>query len=459
MNHEKTHVEKLAEARAYLLEMYLDESDKRDWAVAWSGGKDSTAVMGVLISTLEALPAEKRWRKVHVVMSDTVVENPVLETYMHDQVAKLSAYVKRKELPVEVSIVKRKLEHSYFVLVLGRGYFMPQNNGAGRWCTDRLKITPQNDKLREINPSFILIGTRLTESTKREQSIRKWSISERIGEHVSLPETKTFMAIVDWTIDDVWNYLADNKLGWTSTTAVRTLYKEATGECGINNPKGVEAKARNMEACGARFGCWLCPVVMTDRSTEQMAKTHEWMEPLTEWRELQVKVFGAFKPARRKGMDLKARSAELRKWEAIGEEIKLITKAGYNRAGKRMKDGQGTFTLEARKWLFERLVDTQNLVNRLRKYDGLEPLELISGDEVRKIMELWAEDERDYPHLLRNAAGKSIGRLSDLTEGIIADEVVEEYIAERERKKAERKVAKEGSEQLTLDMSDEEDGE
>jgi DNA sulfur modification protein DndC len=171
-----------------------------------------------------------------------------------------------------------------------------------------------------------------------------------------------------------------------------------------------------------------------------MAKTHEWMEPLTEWRETQVKVYGAFKPARRPGMSRKERSAELRKWEAIGEQIKLITKSGYNRAGKRMKDGQGTFTLEARKWLFERLVDTQNLVNRLRKYEGLEPIELISGEEVRKIMELWAEDESDYPHLLKNAAGKSSGKLADLTEGIIADELVEEYIAERERLKAEKKV-------------------
>jgi DNA sulfur modification protein DndC len=96
LENEKTYHEKLAEARAYLLEMYLDESDQRDWAVAWSGGKDSTAVMGVLVSTLEALPAEKRTRRVHVVMSDTVVENPVLETYMHDQVAKLTAYVKRE---------------------------------------------------------------------------------------------------------------------------------------------------------------------------------------------------------------------------------------------------------------------------------------------------------------------------------------------------------------------------
>lgn len=430
--------QKYAEAVAYLLELYLDERDRRPWAVALSGGKDSTTVVGILLAALDMLPPEKQWRKIHVVMSDTVVENPVLQTYMHDQVSKLQVYVQRKGLPIEVSLVQRKLEHSYFVLTLGRGYFMPQNNGRGRWCTDRLKITPQNEKLREINPSFILIGTRLSESTKREQSINKWLISDRIGDHVSLPDTKTFMVIVDWTIDDVWNYLGENKLGWTSTAAVRTLYKEATGECGINNPKGVEAKAKAMEGCGARFGCWLCPVVMTDRSTEEMSKTHAWMEPLTEWRETQVKVYGSFKPAKPKGQSRADRSRDLRRAEAISEQINVITKSGYNRAGKRMKDGQGTFTVEARKWLFERLIDTQNLVNRLRAYDGLAPISLISAEEIGLILATWAQDERDYPHLVTNAAGKPISKLLDLTEGIIGEDLVADYIERKEAAKAKK---------------------
>ncbi|MGF1433287.1 phosphoadenosine phosphosulfate reductase family protein [Bacillus thuringiensis] len=426
---------KLAEASAYLLELYLDENDKRDWAIAWSGGKDSTAVMGVLVKAIESLPLERRWRKIHAVMSDTAVENPVLGTYMNDQVSKLNAYANRKKLPIEASIVKRKIEHSYFVLTLGRGYFMPQNNGRGRWCTDRLKITPQNEKLREINPSLILIGTRLSESSKREQSIKKWSIGDRLGEHVSLPETNTFMVIVDWTIDDVWRFLSEDKLGWTSTADVRRLYKEATGECGINNPQGVEAKAKSMEACGARFGCWLCPVVTSDRSTEEMSKTHPWMEPLTEWRELQMKVYGAYKPPKPRGQSRTERSRDLRKWEAIGNEIKQITKAGYNRAGKRMKDGQGTFTVEARKWLFDRLVDTQNLVNRLRTYEGLPPLSLISNEEVLLILKTWDEDMQKYPYLVTNATGKGIAKLTDLTEGIVSEALVSEYIVMRQEQK------------------------
>ena len=405
----------------HLLKLYLDEKDKRDWAVAWSGGKDSTTVMGILVSVLEALPPEKRWRKVHAVMSDTKIENPELAAYMHNQVTKLNEYAKRKGLPIEATIVSRPVEKSYFVLTLGRGYFMPQNNGRGRWCTDRLKIEPQNEFLRAINPSFILIGTRMSESAKRRMSIEKWTenpeVDAKIGKHVSLPESRTFMVIADFTIDDVWQYLSENKLGWTTTAEVRRLYKEATGECGINNPQGVEAKAKNMEVCGARFGCWLCPVVLNDRSTEEMSKTHAWMEPLTEWRVLQLKAYGVYKPPRPKGQSRKERSAELRRWEAISDRIKLITKSGYNRAGKRMKDGQGTFTVEARKWLFDRLMETQKYVNRMRKMEGLEPLELISDEEIRIIRETWADDEANYPHLITNAAGIPISELDALIDG------------------------------------------
>ncbi|MDU0154018.1 phosphoadenosine phosphosulfate reductase domain-containing protein [Bacillus cabrialesii] len=410
---------RLAESRAFLLSLYLNEEDTRPWACAWSGGKDSTTVLGILISVLEALPIEKRNRKTYVIMSDTAVENPILEKYMYDQMKKLKTYVTRKNLPIEVCIVQRPVENSYFVLTLGRGYFMPQNNGKGRWCTERLKIRPQNEILRKINPSYILIGTRLSESTKREQSIKKWSVSERIGEHASLPKTNTFMVIVDWTIEDVWQYLGENQIGWSSTSDVRTLYKEATGECGINNPKGVEAKAINMEGCGARFGCWLCPVILKDRSTEELSKTHMWMEPLSEWREIQIKVFGAYKPPRPPGQSRKERSKRLRRQEAINEQIKLITKAGYNRAGKRMKDGQGTFTVEARKWLFQRLIETQNIVNRLREYEGLQPIILINQDEIELIYALWEEDESNYPHLLTNDCGLSIDMLSDLVDGEI----------------------------------------
>ena len=438
-----TYKSKLEESLEVLVKKYLDEEDARDWAVAWSGGKDSTVVMSLVVKMLELLPQEHRKRKIHAVMSDTKIENPELGAYMRDQVSSLNKYAKKQSLPIEAQIVSRPAEKSYFVLTLGRGYFLPQNNGAGRWCTGRLKLEPQNEALKSINPSHILIGTRLSESIKRAESIRKWTIADRIGEHANLSETNTFMIIVDWTVDDVWRYLSEVNLGWTTTAEVRRLYKEATGECGINNPKGVEVKAAKMEACGARFGCWLCPVITSDRSTEEMSKYHSWLEPLSDFRQVQAKVYGSYVPPRPKGQSAKERSAALRRQEAINERVNRITKAGYNRPGKRMKNGQGTFTVEARKYLFDYLMDTQKVVNRLRKMDGLEPMELITAEEIALIKALWAEDYADYPLLIKNVDGIDISELDDLIDGKISQEEVDDYIRRRTESLQAKKAAKE----------------
>lgn len=415
-------------AKSDVKRMYLDDSDDRDWAVAWSGGKDSTVVMGIVVDVIKSLKPSERARKVHVVMSDTRMENPNLEEYMHEQIELLQEYSKRHELPIEVHLVSRVLEHSYFYLVLGRGYFLPQNSGAGRWCTDRLKITPQDSALKAINPSYIMMGTRSSESTQRRDSIDKWlsdkSISKKIGDHVNLPNTHTFMPIVDFTIDDVWEYLQKERLGWSSTHKVRTLYREATGECGFTSPKKLEMKATILESCGARFGCWTCPVILKDKSTEAMSQTNEWMKPLSDWRFLQLKVMGDYKPERPDGQKRKQRSKVLRLWEDIGRQIKFITKSGYKMNGNRMLDRKtkeprndwGTVTVAARKFMFYELLKTQDKVNELRVKLGLAPLELISEEEIVMIKDRWKEDEEERPWLLTNVDSVPISQLNELLE-------------------------------------------
>lgn len=414
------------EAKYDLEKLYLDDSDDRPWAVAWSGGKDSTTVMGLVVSMLESLPEDQRQRKIYAVMSDTRMENPNLEEHMHEQVELLNEYAVRKKLPIQGKLVSRPLDESYFYLILGKGYFLPQNNGTGRWCTSRLKIRPQNRALKEINPSYILIGTRLSESAKRKASIKKWrddeSLNLKIGRHESLTNTNTFMPIVDFTIEDVWEYLQKERLGWSSTHKIRKLYRDATGECGFTNPKETERKASLLESCGARFGCWTCPVILKDRSTEEMAKRgNEWMYPLSEWRFLQLKVMGDYKPEKPKGQKRTQRSKVLRLWENIGREIKFITKSGYNMDGKRMvdkngnnRDDWGTLTIEARQYLFDKLMETKQKVNELRIKQGLEPLEIISQEEIDMIKARWEEDKKHRPWLKTNVRGIPFSRVEKL---------------------------------------------
>jgi DNA sulfur modification protein DndC len=389
--------ELVAATKAVIMKMYLDEEDKRPWALSYSGGKDSTAAMGLVVSVIEALPPEKRWRKVFGAMADTIVETPLVKEHMETQARLINKYCEEKNLPVNVTIVKRPLRESYFVKTLGLGYFLPLNNGQGRWCTDRLKIQPQTKYLNSVNPSFIITGVRHAESSSRSKSIDKWKISEFIGNHVNMKESKTFNPIVNWTVQDVWKFLELEGLSWGSTLSVRQIYKDATGECGFTNPEGTEKKG--VEVCGARHGCWLCPVILKDKSTEKMSEKHAWLEPLTDWRQTQLRVYGVFNHKRKAQMEINAK-------------IKAVTKSGFTRGGRKMKEGQGNLTIEARKFLFDRLMETQKYYNRLRGYQGLPEDKLISEEEIELIKKHWQEDEEERPYL----KGQPLDEIEDLIE-------------------------------------------
>ena len=61
---------------------YVYMSDKRPWIIGYSGGKDSTVVVHLVYTMLKQLPREKRHKSVHIVSSDTLVENPLIKMYL-----------------------------------------------------------------------------------------------------------------------------------------------------------------------------------------------------------------------------------------------------------------------------------------------------------------------------------------------------------------------------------------
>jgi hypothetical protein len=79
-----------------------------------------------------------------------------------------------------------------------------------------------------------------------------------------------------------------------------------------------------------------------------------------------------------------------------------------------MEDGQGTLTLAARQFLFDELLETEKIVNRLRKLSKLEPIRLISDDEIAMIKNYWEEDLANVPHVLDNQLGLTIKDLEEL---------------------------------------------
>ena len=62
-------------------ELYL--ADNIPWVIGYSGGKDSTASLQLVWYALEGLSPEQRMKIVHVISTDTLVENPVVCSVGH----------------------------------------------------------------------------------------------------------------------------------------------------------------------------------------------------------------------------------------------------------------------------------------------------------------------------------------------------------------------------------------
>ena len=66
----------LADLIYEIQELYT--SDSRPWIIGFSGGKDSTTVVSLVVSALQQLPLESLKKPVFIVSSDTLVETPLV---------------------------------------------------------------------------------------------------------------------------------------------------------------------------------------------------------------------------------------------------------------------------------------------------------------------------------------------------------------------------------------------
>src|SRR5579863_7679448 len=61
-------------------ELYL--CDAVPWVIGYSGGKDSTAALQLVWLAILDLPAEQRTKPVHVISTDTLVEQPLVASWV-----------------------------------------------------------------------------------------------------------------------------------------------------------------------------------------------------------------------------------------------------------------------------------------------------------------------------------------------------------------------------------------
>jgi len=266
-------------------EQYFEDDNNRPWILGFSGGKDSTMLLQLVWYALKELPAESRQRKIHVVCNNTLVENPKILEYTEKVLDRIQRTAVEKSMPITVNRTTPKLEDTFWVNLIGKGY--PAPNNIFRWCTERMKINPTTkfilEKINEDGEVIILLGTRSDESSKRAASIKKHNIEgQRLRKHI-LPNAYVFAPIKDVLTKEVWEYLMASPSPWgASNRDLVTLYRNASGgDC----PLVIDTTT---PSCGnSRFGCWVCTVVNKDKSMEALIDNGEsWMEPLSELRDL-----------------------------------------------------------------------------------------------------------------------------------------------------------------------------
>ena len=261
-----------------LREAYL--GDTRPWILGFSGGKDSTMVVQLVYYMLANLAPGDRHKHVHVLASDTRVETPAIAARIRRELASLGAAAERDKLPMTTQVVYPKLNDTFWVSLIGRGY--PSPTALFRWCTDRLKIRPVSDFVRTVvsrsGSVVVVLGARKQESATRAQAMRARVIeNQRFRPHRDLPNAWVYTPVEDLTTNEVWIYLLQVPSPWGGDNrGLVTLYRRAAGgECPLVIDKSTPS-------CGhSRFGCWTCTVVARDRSMEALVEPgQEYREPL-----------------------------------------------------------------------------------------------------------------------------------------------------------------------------------
>lgn len=389
----------LAQIHREIQEVYLENA--RPWVIGYSGGKDSTTALQLVWYALAELPPEERKYPVYVISSDTLVETPVIVSYITGTLERIETHAREQQMPCHTELVRPKTEDTFWVNLIGKGYPAPYSRF--RWCTDRLKIQPANrfilDKASEYGEVILVLGSRKGESATRDQVLNLHRLKNSLlSRHTTLTNAYVYTPIVDFGLNDVWMYLLSNPPPWGGDNKqLVTLYRNANaqGEC----PLVVD---ETTPSCGnSRFGCWTCTVVSKDRSMEGLIDNgEEWMLPLLEFRDF---LAGTQEPERK---------ADIREHRRRNGKVTIVN-------GKLIR---GPYTLEFCKQLLRRLLEIQQQVRE----EGPDPnLQLITDAELEEIRNIWRTERSDWedavPQIYKDVVGEREWIVDDTTSFTAAD--------------------------------------
>lgn len=214
----------------------LYRQDDLPWIIGYSGGKDSTAIFQLVWNSIAALPEDERKKTIHVITTDTMVENPVVSAWVVKSLDRMRIAAEEQRMPVNPLLLKPAVKDTFWVNLIGKGYPAPRQ--GFRWCTERLKIKPSDNYIREVIRSsgevILVLGTRKAESASRAKLMakhRNWRVFPHINYNPNRPNSLIYTPIEDWTTDEVWLYLMQWKNPWGNNNKdLFTMYRGATAD-------------------------------------------------------------------------------------------------------------------------------------------------------------------------------------------------------------------------------------
>lgn len=371
--------------------------DSVPWVIGYSGGKDSTAILQLIWNALASLPIEKRTKDIHVITTDTLVENPYVSAWVRKSLKQIKVAASYQQMPMIPHLLHPDLKETYWVGLIGKGYPAPRRKF--RWCTQRLKISPSNsfirDMIRVSGEAIVVLGIRKAESAPRAKRMKEWE-AKRVRDHLSpnmnLPNSLVYSPIENWRNDEVWMYLMQWENPWGySNKDLFAMYRGATAdnEC----PLVVDTST---PSCGSsRFGCWVCTLVSEDSSLSAMIQNDEekeWLQPLLDFR---------------RELDIEDEDRDWRDFRRRTGDVQLYER---NIEGEMSVEHiPGPYIKEVREyWLAKILAVERNL----RRYapEGMRDISLITIEELSEIRRIWLEERHEFddslPRIYKEVTGE-----------------------------------------------------
>lgn len=399
--------ESLSKSIQQIKTLYL--SDSIPWVLGYSGGKDSTAILQLVWYALKELAQEgKANKKVHVISTDTLVENPIVAIWVGKSLDRMKESAKEQNLPIIPHRLTPEVKDRFWVNLVGKGYPAPRMKF--RWCTDRLKISPSNTFIKNLanknGEAILILGTRKAESTARATNMDKFENSKTntrkalgLTENGSLERVWVYPPIADWSNDDVWIYLNSVKNPWNFPNHdLMGMYQGATegGEC----PLVVD---KSTQSCGdSRFGCYVCTMVTEDKSMNAMIANDEekdWMYPLVSLRnELEIN-----DSVRERKIEKLRRDRNNRDFRRMNGQITVyVSKHGADVV-------HGPYIQSFREHMLKKILEAQLAVQQLGPPE-VKTLELLPLEELEAIRKIWLEEKHEVedsvPKIYEQVIGK-----------------------------------------------------